>query len=123
MKRTLSDSQNNTGFHGKFGKLRRLSVNVGQGSELPTERLAELRLGQTQMVGIGKNCQTVGKVGHVLMKAAGNVLRIQNRKAPKATAWYIFNSIVIITISPFSCSGPARSSHTPLCPAPFLHTV
>ena len=28
-----------------------------------------------------------------------------------------------VTISPFSCSGPAWSSHTPLCPAPFLRTV
>ena len=123
MKRTLSDSQNNTGFHGKFGKLRRLSVNGGQGSELPTERLTQLCFRQVQVIRIGEDCQSVGEVDHILMEAAGNVLRIQNRKAPKATAWYIFNSIVSITISPFSCSGPARSSHTPLCPAPFLHTV
>ena len=76
MKRTLSDSQNNTGFHGKFGKLRRLSVNGGQGSELPTERLTQLCFRQVQVIRIGKNCQTVGKVGHVLMKAPRDLLAV-----------------------------------------------
>ena len=76
MKRTLSVSQNNTGFHGKFGKLRRLSVNVGQGSELPTERLTQLCFRQAQVIRIGEDCQSVGEVDHILMKAPRDLLAV-----------------------------------------------
>jgi len=47
---------------------------------------------------------------------------IQNRKAPKATAWYIFNSIVSIISPPFHCIKRKRQT-VPHTSARTIHLV
>ena len=47
-----------------------------QRAELPAEGLAELGLGQMQMVGVREDRQPVGVVDHVLMEPARDLLRI-----------------------------------------------
>ena len=51
-------------------------INGDQRAELPAERLTQLCFRQVQMIRIGEDRQSVGKVDHILMKAAGDVLRI-----------------------------------------------
>lgn len=51
-------------------------INGDQRAELPAERLTQLCFRQVQMIRIGEDCQSVGKVDHILMKAAGRILRI-----------------------------------------------
>ncbi len=76
MRRRISDSQHKTCFHGKFGQFHGFPIKGNQSAELPPKRFTEFRFRQVQMVGIGKDGQTIGEVEHILMKAPGRFFAV-----------------------------------------------